>query len=159
MRGRIETETRIRNTISFVWKIFTSILWSRMENSKYHLFRTKYIYIDCDPQNSRLRLEDSNFHIRLRILSSRVREEKILIFKYVTITNFIEKILKIRKTDSNFQIRIYILTILLLASHLESRLKQGFEIQLVSYEKYLHRSSDREWRIPSIICFVRKIFT
>ena len=130
-----------------------------MENSKYHLFRTKYIYIDCDPQNSRLRLEDSNFHIRLRILSSRVREEKILIFKYVTITNFIEKILKIRKTDSNFQIRIYILTILLLASHLESRLKQGFEIQLVSYEKYLHRSSDREWRIPSIICFVRKIFT
>ena len=72
--------------------------------------------------------------------------------------NFIEKILKIRKTDSNFQIRIYILTILLLASHLESRLKQGFEIQLVSYEKYLHRSSDREWRIKYHVFRTKNIY-
>ena len=138
MRGRIETETRIRNTISFVWKIFTSILWSRMENSKYHLFRTKYIYIDCDPQNSRLRLEDSNFHIRLRILSSRVREEKILIFKYTYNYEFY------RKNPQNS--------------------KNGF--QFSNTYLYINNSSSRvtsrietETRIRNTISFVWKIFT
>ena len=72
--------------------------------------------------------------------------------------NFIEKILKIRKTDSNFQLRTINVQFHLLASYLESRLKRGFEIQLVSYEKYLHRSSDREWRIKYHLFRTKNIY-
>ena len=73
VRGRIETETRIRNTISFD--------------------RTKNIYVAF---NNNTTSYEFNFQIYLQL--------PIFIEKYLR--RLCSKILKIRKTDSNFQIRI-----------------------------------------------------